>query len=48
MKIAFDCHVPFSLAHGGAQIQIEQTQAALIRVGMDVQNVSLVGQRQLS
>lgn len=37
MKIAFDCHVPFSLAHGGAQIQIEQTQAALIRVGMDVQ-----------
>lgn len=27
--------MPFSLAHGGAQVQIEQTQAALQAVGMD-------------
>ena len=40
MKIAFDCHVPFSLAHGGAQIQIEQTKAALIRGGTEVQMLS--------
>ena len=36
MKIAFDCHVPFALAHGGVQIQVEQTQAALARKGLDV------------
>ena len=36
MKIAFDCHVPFALAHGGVQIQVEQTMAALKRHGMEV------------
>ncbi len=35
MKILFDSHVPFSLAHGGAQIQIEQTHAALQKAGVD-------------
>jgi len=36
MKIAFDCHVPFCLAHGGVQIQVEQTRAALERQGLEV------------
>ena len=36
MKILLDCHVPFLLAHGGAQIQIEQTRAALEKIGVDV------------
>lgn len=37
MKVLFNCHVPFSLAHGGAQIQIEQTQAALSKIGVEVE-----------
>jgi len=37
MKVLFDCPVPFSLAHGGQQIQIEQTQLALERVGVNVE-----------
>ena len=36
MKIAFDWHVPLALAHGGMQIQVEQTQAAPARTGLDV------------
>lgn len=36
MKIAFDCHVPFCFAHGGVQIQVEQTMAALKRHGVEV------------
>lgn len=36
MKILFNCHTPFSFAHGGAQIQIEQTMAALKKSGVDV------------
>lgn len=35
MKVALDCHVPFSLAHGGMQIQIEQTLRALRDLGVD-------------
>jgi glycosyltransferase involved in cell wall biosynthesis len=34
MKIVLDCHVPAMLAHGGAQIQIEQTQRALQVIGV--------------
>jgi len=37
MKVLFDCHVPFMLAHGGAQIQIEQTKAALETLGVTVE-----------
>src|SRR5262249_37872407 len=37
MKVLFDCAVPFSLAHGGQQIQIEQTRAALQKIGVDVE-----------
>lgn len=36
MKIAFDCHVPFCFAHGGVQIQVEQTMAALKGRGVEV------------
>jgi glycosyltransferase involved in cell wall biosynthesis len=35
MKILLNCHVPFLLAHGGAQIQIEQTKAALEKIGVE-------------
>jgi glycosyltransferase involved in cell wall biosynthesis len=37
MKILLDSHVPFMLAHGGGQIQIEQTKTALERVGVRVE-----------
>lgn len=36
MRVAFDCHVPFFLAHGGVQIQAEQTLAGLRRRGIEV------------
>lgn len=36
MKIAFDHHSPFFLAHGGFQIQIQQTFAALKEINVDV------------
>ena len=36
MKVLFSCPVPFMLAHGGAQIQIEQTKAALQEIGVEV------------
>jgi glycosyltransferase involved in cell wall biosynthesis len=37
MKIIFNCHLPFSLAHGGAQIQIERTKEALGQLGVSVE-----------
>ncbi|MEJ0088412.1 MAG: glycosyltransferase family 4 protein [Limisphaerales bacterium] len=37
MKILFDCSLPFALAHGGWAIQIQQTQAALLALGLDVE-----------
>lgn len=37
MKIILNCHVPFSLAHGGGQIQIEQTLAGLEKIGLEVE-----------
>ena len=37
MKVLFDCHLPFLLTHGGMQIQIEQTRAALDRLGVAVE-----------
>ncbi len=36
MKVLFDHPWPFALAHGGFQIQIEQTKAALERRGIEV------------
>jgi len=35
MKVLFDHHSPFILAHGGFQIQIEQTLYALQKIGVD-------------
>ena len=37
MKVLLNCLTPFSLAHGGAQIQIEQTLAALKNAGIDAE-----------
>jgi glycosyltransferase involved in cell wall biosynthesis len=37
MKALFNCFVPFMLAHGGSQVQIEQTMAALERLGVTVE-----------
>jgi glycosyltransferase involved in cell wall biosynthesis len=37
MKILFDHPSPFLLAHGGFQIQIEQTKAALEKIGVEVE-----------
>ncbi len=37
MKILIDCHHPFAFAHGGMQIQIEQTLAALRTLGLDAE-----------
>jgi len=37
MKVLFYHLTPFALAHGGLQIQIEQTREALLRVGVEVE-----------
>jgi len=37
MKILIDHQLPFALAHGGLQIQIEQTKAALEKIGTAVE-----------
>ena len=37
MKILFNCHLPFALAHGGWAIQIEQTKAGLEANGVEVE-----------
>jgi glycosyltransferase involved in cell wall biosynthesis len=39
MKVLFDHAVPFALAHGGLQIQIEQTRIALEKIGVEVDYV---------
>jgi glycosyltransferase involved in cell wall biosynthesis len=39
MKILFHNHTPFLLAHGGAQIQIEQTKTGLEKIGLTVENL---------
>lgn len=37
MKILIHCNQPFMLAHGGLQIQIEQTKHALEQIGVEVE-----------
>src|SRR5208282_5950592 len=37
MKVLFDHYLPFALAHGGEQIQIEQTKSSLERLGVEVE-----------
>ena len=39
MKILLNCNVPFALAHGGQQIQLEHTQEALRSLGLEVEPV---------
>jgi glycosyltransferase involved in cell wall biosynthesis len=39
MKVLIDHDTPFSLAHGGFQIQIEQTLAALRKIGVSVEHL---------
>jgi glycosyltransferase involved in cell wall biosynthesis len=39
MKILFDHHTPFSLAHGGFQHQLAQTKSALDRAGVETDYV---------
>ena len=39
MKILTNCHLPFFLAHGGQAIQIQQTMAALQKLGAVVEPV---------
>jgi glycosyltransferase involved in cell wall biosynthesis len=46
MRVLFNCHVPFLLAHGGAQIQIEQTQAALAQLRVTVEPLRWWDERQ--
>jgi glycosyltransferase involved in cell wall biosynthesis len=37
MKVLFNCLLPFSLAHGGQQIQVERTMEALLAHGVEVE-----------
>src|SRR6476659_962341 len=37
VKILLDYPLPFALAHGGVQVQIEQTKAALEQLGLEVE-----------
>jgi len=37
MKVLFNYHIPYSLAHGGAQIQIEETSRALNAIGVEAE-----------
>ena len=46
MKVLFDHRTPFSLAHGGAQVQIEQTRDALRGIGVDVETLRWWDDRQ--
>ena len=46
MKILINASLPFALAHGGAQIQIEQTLAALISVGVEAEPLRWWDDRQ--
>ena len=46
MKILLNCPLPFALAHGGMQIQIEQTQAALLARGLEVEPLRWWDDRQ--
>jgi len=43
MKVLFDHHLPFALAHGGFQQQLLQTKSALEQAGIETDYVRLVG-----
>jgi glycosyltransferase involved in cell wall biosynthesis len=46
VKVLFDHHLPFALAHGGLQGQIEQTMAALNRLGVEAEPVRWWDEKQ--
>ena len=46
MKILLNSPRPFALAHGGLQIQIEQTEQALKQIGVDVEYTRWYDERQ--
>lgn len=46
MRVLFDCSAPFLLAHGGHQVQIEQTAAGLRAVGVEVEMLRWWDDRQ--
>jgi len=46
MKILVHCNLPFALAHGGQQIQIERTMAALSANGLEVEPLRWWDDRQ--
>jgi glycosyltransferase involved in cell wall biosynthesis len=46
MKILLDHSCPFFLAHGGVQVQIEQTKAALEQIGVEVEYLRWWDDRQ--
>ncbi len=46
MRVLFDHSFPFALAHGGFQIQIEQTAAALHAIGIEVEFLRWWDERQ--
>jgi glycosyltransferase involved in cell wall biosynthesis len=37
MKIVYNCHVPYGLAHGGMQVQVEKTKGALDQLGVETE-----------
>jgi glycosyltransferase involved in cell wall biosynthesis len=46
MKVLLNCNLPFSLAHGGQQIQIERTQAGLLANGVEAEPLRWWDDRQ--
>jgi glycosyltransferase involved in cell wall biosynthesis len=48
VKVLLDYPLPFALAHGGVQVQIEQTKAALEQLGLEVEFLRWWDDRQTS
>src|SRR5260221_582505 len=46
MKVLFNCNTPFMLGHGGAQVQIERTKAALTHFGVETDHLQWWNDRQ--
>jgi glycosyltransferase involved in cell wall biosynthesis len=46
VKVVFNHHSPFSLAHGGTQIQIERTKAALEATGVEAEYMEWWNEKQ--
>lgn len=46
MKVLINCNLPFALAHGGQQIQIERTMAGLRDIGVEVEPLRWWDDRQ--